>query len=183
MKRIVDGLKNLFGWLLGREDQSRKEEYEAEPDRYRCVDCNAPYGSLHEDWCGRIRADGQFVVVSEDVEDKTPLDDQMAGSFPMDVGLWGSEIEKLAYRERQVLQWLYGAEPETYGKVASRFDITPQRVKLIADQAIKKLMSLSGEREHDPVLGPEVGGDRQSHGISQLPSADQDPAGKAESSE
>lgn len=180
-----DTLLGLFERLFGRRDREQVEEYMAEPLRYRCAGCDAPYGTPHEPGCIRARPLGEPIVVSEDVEDKTPLADQYAGEFPLEEGgLWAAPAEKLAYRERQVLQWLYGAKPETYGEVAQRFDITPQRVKMVEDQAIKRLLSLTGDREHDPVLGPEQGGDRQTHGISQLPSQDHDrPRGPAESSE
>jgi hypothetical protein len=173
----------IWGDIWGRLFRRRQEE-PAEPYfEYRCVECRAPYGSPHERGCPRAER-GQSVVVSEDVEGEPPLEDQYAGGWPIeDISLWGWEVDRLSYRERQVLQDLYGATRRTYGEIANTFQTTPQRVKMIADQAMKHLLTLQGRREHDPVLGPEQGGDRRVEGISQLPSRDQDEGPRAESSE
>jgi RNA polymerase primary sigma factor len=51
-------------------------------------------------------------------------------------------LEHLSYRERRVLELRYGLRgehPQTLAKVGRRFNVTPERIRQIEKQALKKL--------------------------------------------
>jgi RNA polymerase sigma factor (sigma-70 family) len=50
-----------------------------------------------------------------------------------------SDEPKLTERERKVLRWRYGADPQTLAQVSEQLNVPPGRVRQIESQALRKL--------------------------------------------